>query len=376
MSGHVVKREKSWSVVLELGKDENGKRKTKWRSGYRTKKEALTALTKYNHELNTGTYIEETDMTTGAWLDEWLSKWCPHLKPYTRRGREFIVAQIKAEIGSVPLRKLSAQHIQGMVNKYQTVGTSAGRGPLAASTIGKHMTCLSAALNKAADLELIRRNPCRAVVRPRIEREELTVLESDEVQRLLRECREEPFYMPVLLAITTGMRRGEIIALRWQDVDLEQGALLVRRNAVQLAKGEIVFNEPKTNKARAIALPSFVVTDLKRHRTAQKEQKLAAGSRWQEGDLVCSTELGGPLKPEWLSFRFSYFAKGHGFPVTFHGLRHSHASLLLAQGVHMKVVQERLGHSKMALTADLYTHLSRGMQEAAASAVESAIALG
>lgn len=371
MSGHVVKREKSWSVVLELGKDENGKRKTKWRGGYPTKREALKALTKYNHELNTGTYIEETDMTTGAWLDEWLSKWSPHLKPYTRRGREFIVAQIKAEIGNVPLRKLSAQHIQGMVNKYQTVGTSAGRGPLAASTIGKHMTCLSAALNKAADLELIRRNPCRAVVRPRIEREELTVLESDEVQRLLRECREEPFYMPVLLAITTGMRRGEIIALRWQDVDLEQGALLVRRNAVQLAKGEVAFNETKTSKPRVIALPAFVVAELRKHRTIQKTQRMAAGNRWQEGDLVCSTELGEPFKPEWLSFRFSYFAKGHGFPVTFHGLRHSHASLLLAQGVHMKVVQERLGHTKLAMTMDTYSHLSKGMQEDAARGLES-----
>jgi integrase len=371
MSGHVVKREKSWSVVLELGKDENGKRKTKWRGGYPTKREALKALTKYNHELNTGTYIEETDMTTGAWLDEWLAKWSPHLKPYTRRGREFVVTQIKAEIGNVPLRKLSAQHIQGMVNKFQTVGSNANRGPLAASTIGKHMTCLSAAMNKAADLELIRRNPCRAVVRPRIEREELSVLESDEVQRLLRESRQEPFFMQVLLAITTGMRRGEITALRWQDVDLEQGALLVRRNAVQLAKGEVVFNETKTSKPRVIALPAFVVAELRKHRTIQKEQRLAAGNRWQDGDLVSCTPLGGVLKPEWLSERFGYFAKAHNFPVTFHGLRHSHASLLLAQGVHMKVVQERLGHSKIGQTMDLYVHTCKGMQEDAARGLES-----
>jgi integrase len=176
--------------------------------------------------------------------------------------------------------------------------------------------------------------------------------------------------MPVLLGLTTGMRRGEILALRWSDVDLEAQTLSVRRNAVQLDKGKVIFNETKTGKSRPITLPAFVIAELRRHNIAQKEMRLQVGNRWQDNNLVCCDETGKALKPEWLSSRFSYFAKTHGFNITFHGLRHSHASLLLAQGVHMKVVQERLGHSKLAMTMDTYSHLAKGMQEEAASKLE------
>jgi len=370
MSGHIVKRGRGYTIVLELGKDAAGKRRTRWISGFRTKKQAQAKLADLQYEIRNGSYIEPARLTTGQWLDEWIEKWCGHLKPYTRRGREFIVSQMKAEIGDIPLQKLSGRDVQQMINRYSEVGTNANRGPLSPSTIGKHMTCLSAALNKAVELELLRRNPVTATVRPRIERPDLQILDQDESKHLLNVLRETPLYMPVLLGLTTGMRRGEILALRWSDVDLEAQTLSVRRNAVQLDKGKVIFNETKTGKSRPITLPAFVIAELRRHNIAQKEMRLQVGNRWQDNNLVCCDETGKALKPEWLSSRFSYFAKTHGLNITFHGLRHSHASLLLAQGVHMKVVQERLGHSKLAMTMDTYSHLAKGMQEEAASKLE------
>lgn len=367
MSGHVVKRGNGYTIVIELG-TEGGRRRQRWLSGYPNKKAAQTALNTILHEMRTGEYIGPSKMTVGEWLDAWLKDWCPHLKPYTRCGYEHTVEELKHQIGDIPLQKLRAVDVQAMMNRWSETGTKVARGPLAPSTIGKHMTALSAALNKAVELEMIRKNPAHATKRPRIEKGELHVLEQSEVQRLLRETKATDLYMPVLLACTTGMRRGEIIALRWQDVDLEVGALLVRRNAVQI-KGEVVIGDTKTSKPRGVALPPFVVAELKAHKKRQAERRLQMGNKWKDHGLVCTRD-GSPMKPEWLSSAFLYFAKTHNFPVTFHGLRHTHASLLLAEGVNMKVVQERLGHSKMSMTSDLYTHLSAGMQEDAAGRLE------
>ena len=265
-SGHIVGRGPKnkqgkptgpYSVVLELG-SENGKRKQRWFSGYATKTEAQDELIRMLRELKTGQYIDPDNLSVGAWLDRWLGSFCIHLSPYTLRGYEGIVEQAKAEVGDVPLQKLNAARVQQMVAKWQTEGTSADRGPLAATTVRKSLACLSAAFNKAVELEMLRRNPMKGVVLPRVVHKELGVLDLSATQRLLREARQTPIYIPVLLAVTTGMRRGEIVALRWQDVDLEGASLVVRRNAIQVG-GKVTFKQPKTNKSRPITISPFVI---------------------------------------------------------------------------------------------------------------------
>ncbi len=367
MSGHVVKRGKGYTIVIEMGA-EGGRRKQKWISGYPTKKAAQTALNTILHEMRVGEYIGPSKLTTGEWLDLWLKDWCSHISPYTRKGYEAVVGEANTIIGGIPLQKLKATDIQAMVAKWQTEGTAAKRGALSARTIRRNLTCLSSALNKAVDLDMIRKNPARSARPPRVVKEELAVLNEAEAQRMLREARSTEIFIPVLLACTLGMRRGEIVALKWADVDLEVGAVLVRRNAVQV-KGAVIMKDTKTGESRGVALPPFVTAELKAHKTRQAEARLQMGNRWQDNDLVCTRD-GSPMKPEWLSSTFLYFTRTHGFNVTFHGLRHTHASLLLSKGVNMKVVQERLGHSKMAMTSDLYTHVGIGMQEEAAERLE------
>jgi integrase len=366
MSGHVVKRGKKYSIVVEMGNDETGKRKQKWYSGYRTKKDAETDLHRILHELRTGQFIDTTKLTTGQWLDRWLADYCLHLKPYTVRGYEDTVKRVKAEIGDVPLQRLTTLHVQTMIANWQERGTSANRGPLSANTIRKHMVCLSAALNKAVELDLMRRNPAKQASLPRVDKPEPEVLDANEAQRLLHEVKGRNIYVPVFLALTTGMRRGEVIALHWSDVDFENACIRVRHSAVQV-KGKVIFKEPKTGRGRVIALPSFAVRELQSHKARQAEQRLLMGNRWKDHDLVCTMDDGSPMKPEWLSGYFFYFTKTHGFTVSFHDLRHTHASILLREGVHAKVVQERLGHSDIGMTLNTYSHLISGMQEEAAN---------
>ena len=375
MNAHIVgrgkrdrrgKRGAPYSVVLELGRDENGKRIQKWYSGYPTKAAADEDRIRMLRELQTGEYVPQDKQTVGEWLDRWLKKFCVHLSPYTKRGYENIVEQVKDEIGNIPLQKLTTLHVQTMIANWQERGTSANRGPLSANTIRKHMLCLSAALNKAVELDLMRRNPAKQASLPRVDKPEPEVLDANEAQRLLHEVKGRNIYVPVFLALTTGMRRGEVIALHWSDVDFENACIRVRHSAVQL-KGKVIFKEPKTGRGRVIALPPFAVKELQSHKARQAEQRLLMGNRWKDHDLVCTMEDGSPMKPEWLSGDFFYFTKTHGFTVSFHDLRHTHASILLREGVHAKVVQERLGHSDIGMTLNTYSHLISGMQEEAAN---------
>ena len=184
-------------------------------------------------ELQTGEYVPQDKQTVGEWLDRWLKKFCVHL-PYTKRGYENIVEQVKDEIGNIPLQKLTTLHVQTMIANWQERGTSANRGPLSANTIRKHMICLSAALNKAVELDLMRRNPAKQASLPRVDKPEPEVLDANEAQRLLHEVKGRNIYVPVFLALTTGMRRGEVIALHWSDVDFENACIRVRHSAVQL----------------------------------------------------------------------------------------------------------------------------------------------
>jgi integrase len=371
MSGHVVKRGKKYSIVVEMGNDETGKRKQKWYSGYRTKKEAETDLHRILHELRTGQFIDTTKLTTGQWLDRWLADYCLHLKPYTVRGYEDTVKQVKAEIGDVPLQRLTTAHIQKMVEKWHTIGTCANRGPLAALTIKKQITNLATALNKAVDLELIRKNPTTKLSLPRVPKQERSVLSEAQVKLMLAAAKATPMYMPILLAVTTGMRRAEILALRWRDYDPVAGVLLVRRNAVQV-DGKVIYHDAKTaSSVRAVALSPSLIEELEAHFKRQAAERSAAGDRWQDHDLICTVELGAPMKPEWLSARYLYWASTHGFSVTFHGLRHTHASLLLGRGINLKVTQERLGHSDIGMTANIYSHTNAEMQQAAVDAMEA-----
>ncbi|MGB7006574.1 MAG: site-specific integrase, partial [Pseudolabrys sp.] len=207
---------------------------------------------------------------------------------------------------------------------------------------------------------------------PKVEVEPITVLTVEQSKHLLKTISHSTTYWPTLIALTTGMRRGEVLALRWKNVDLEQGTVRVVES-LEETKAGIRFKSTKTDKGRAVLLPKFALEELRGWKREQAEKLLQLGVRQTGESLVCGREDGKPKIPNSLTHKFMYFAAKAGLPkVRFHDLRHSHATQLLASGVHPKIVQERLGHSTITVTMDLYSHVSETIQSDATTRLDQA----
>jgi integrase len=201
----------------------------------------------------------------------------------------------------------------------------------------------------------------------------MAALTVEQSLRLLAEIKHTTTYWPVLVALATGMRRGEILALRWRNVDLIAGTVRVVESLEQTKAG-LRFKSTKSERGRGVALPGFAITELRRHKQEQARALLALGVRQNGDTLVCCREDGEPKQPQSVTRIFWMLVRRlHDFPrIRFHDLRHSHASQLLASGVHPKIVQERLGHSSIAITMDIYSHVTPGMQGEAAAKLDLA----
>jgi integrase len=231
------------------------------------------------------------------------------------------------------------------------------------------------ALARAVEQQLLARNPADVFKKrlPKVERHEMITFTAEQSGLLLQAIAHTRVYGPVLLALATGMRRGEILALRWKNVDLERGALRVMESLEQIKTG-IRFKAPKTDRTRAITLPAFAIEELRRLKRQQAEELLRIGIRQSGETLVCCREDGEPKQPRSLTHEFIHLmSRVKDLPrVRFHDLRHSHATHLLLAGVHPKVAQERLGHSTITTTMDLYSHVTDTMQSDAAARLDVA----
>ena len=223
---------------------------------------------------------------------------------------------------------------------------------------------------------IVPRNVCKATTPPKPDSEEIRPLDAEQARRLLRTAGGERFEALYVLAVTAGLRIGELLALRWQDVDLEAGGPTLRvRRTKSTAKSGPGFTTPKNGKGRFISLTQRAVEALKAHRAAQNVERLKAGSLWQDNGLVFCTYGGRPLDSHNVSrTSFKPLLERAGLPnIRFHDLRHTCATLLLSRGHHPKLVQELLGHASVALTLDRYSHVMPGMGEQTAAAMEAAL---
>ena len=223
--------------------------------------------------------------------------------------------------------------------------------------------------------QLLARNPIQAVEPPKAQRQEMHALDEDETATLLGLLAESRLYMPVMLAITTGLRRGEILGLCWKNVDLATGTIMVVQSLEQ-TKERVRLKSPKTHRSRrSIALADMTVEALRSHRVKQAEERLALGPSYEDHDLVCPRPGGSPWPPDMFSTAFAAFVRRSGMkPFRFHDLRHSHATHMLRAGVHPKIVSERLGHSAVGITLDTYSHVLPGMQEDAVRLLDGVLA--
>jgi integrase len=375
MRGSIVQRGVNrFAIILDAKDPATGKRKRRWHSFSGTRRAAQIECARLVNELQTGAAVEPNRIMISNFLDHWLDHVAAQLSPRSHeRYSEIVRKNIVPLLGSVTLAKLQPIQISAAYAKALAGGRRDGKGGLSASTVVYMHRILKQALTQAVHWKVLARNPADGLKPPKIERKQMKVLDVGGTASLLQAARDTTLYMPILLGVTTGARRGEIAALRWRHVDLDRGRLTVAESAEQTRQG-VRYKPPKSGRGRTVALSTGVVEELRAHRAKQAQGLLKLGVRIGDDTFVVAQADGRPLQPRSLTHAFEMFLARHGLPrVRFHDLRHGHATAMLAAGVHAKIVQERLGHSTIGVTIDIYSHVLEGMQEEAAESVDAVL---
>jgi integrase len=335
---------------------ENGKRKYIYA---KTQAEVLDKLHKAQQEDKQGVLATGPKQAFGEYINQWLE----HVhKPTIRVSsyvtyRSLIRNHIIPGLGRIAIQKLTPQRIQAFYSTLQEKG-------LAPQSISSIHAILLSSLDNAVRWNLVSRNVVSLVSSPHVERHEAKILNTKEAMQLLETVKGNRMYGIILIAVTTGLRRGEILSLHWNDINLQDGTLYVHRTVNRFTGYGFVENDSKTKSSRRkIALPKVVVDALVEHNSMQDHLRQKAGSKWIERNIVFSNATGNYIQPNYVRIRFHELLTRAGLPdMRFHDLRHSAATILLVMGVHPKVVQELLGHSSIAITMNVYSHLLPSMQ--------------
>ena len=320
--------------------------------------------------------------TVAAFLAAWLEGARPTLKPRTaERYDEQIRLHLVPLLGRRPLARLAPEHVQG------AYASLLARG-LSPATVRRSHATLHRALEQAVRWRKVPTNVAGLVKAPRVAHRDMTVLTPEEARQLVAAVAGDRLEALYTLAVTAGLRQGELLALRWSDVDLDRGTVAVTAGLVRVYKprgadrqeGEprshLELTEPKTERSRRrVELTGIALEALRRRRVAWAQERMAAANVWQDRDLVFCSPTGGYLHAARLTEQFTALLLRSGLPrIRFHDLRHTAATLMLRQGVHPKVASEMLGHATVSVTLDLYSHVTETMQRSAAEALNSVFA--
>jgi len=334
------------------------------------REEVADKLARALAERANGIVYDDENMTVGEYLDSWLKG---SVRGSVRqstfdRYESAVRLHIKPALGRLKLKKLTPAHVQGFYQDRLDAG-------LAPASVNKLHVILHKALSQAMEWNMIPRNVAALAKAPQPAPEEMKTLSAEETRCLLEATRGNKLEAVYVLAVHTGMRQGELLALKWQDVDLENATLSVRRTLTR-SGGRLLLGEPKTKKSRRIiALTEASVRALREHLDRQMEDMQRLGDLYRDQGLVFTSEVGTPINPSNLRKRsFAPLLKKSGLPrIRFHDLRHTCATLLLSRNVHPKYVQELLGHANIAITLDTYSHVIPGMGDHAARAMEDVL---
>ncbi|MDX6299980.1 MAG: hypothetical protein QOF53_1194, partial [Nocardioidaceae bacterium] len=333
-----------------------------------TRAEVVVKLRQLRNAQDKGVDMAAPPRTLAAWLDEWMTdtKALDGTRPSTLdRYRIAINSHIKPGLGRIRLDKLSPRDVQSFLSSRAEL--------VAPATVVKIHAVLRSALSDAERLDLVARNVAKSVRSPSLAKPERRVLSVIEAKRLLAVAAENRLEGVFVVGLTLGLRRGEILGLRWPDVDLENRVLHVRQ-AVQRAGGSLRIVEPKTHRSRRVLpIPAITVPAFDRQRARQAAERLAAGPDWQDNGLVFASTLGTPMEPRNVNRRFEILRASADLDwLTMHDLRHACATFLVGHGVDHRTVMEVLGHSTIRLTLDTYTHVLDERMRAAAEAMDRA----
>jgi integrase len=376
MKGHIRQRSPGhWAIVIDARDQQTGKRKRRWHSFVGTKRQAQVECARIISEMQSGAGVEPSKITVAQFLDRWLDHIASQVAPRTReRYGEIVRTYLAPAFGAVPVAKLQAIAISAAYAAMLSGGRRKGGGGLSPRSVHHCHRILSQALAQAVRWRMLSRNPCDEVDPPRVERREMKAWDVATMAQALESARLHRVFMPMLLAGMLGLRRGEIAALRWRHIDLDRAQVAIMESFEQTRQG-VRLKAPKSGRGRRVALPARVVAELRAWRIKQAEELLKLGVRVNDECFVCASEDGQPVQPQSLTHSWHRFLARTKFPrVRFHDLRHSHATHMLASGVHPKIASERLGHATVGLTLDTYSHVIPGMQEDAVARIDAAFA--
>jgi integrase len=370
MSGHIRRRgARSWELKYDVSADAlTGRRKTVYRSFKGTKRDAQLELARLITGAAAGDHMDPSKLTIAEFLDRWHADWvASNVTAKTAETYSGHLLHVRRRLGALPLQKLRPA---ALVELYATLLREAGLAP---RTVGHVHRILHRALGHAVQWGLIRDNVAEVVDPPRVPSTEIEILSADEVYAVLTKLRGRSIYPIAALALATGLRRGELLALRWKDLDFDRGVLRVEQALEQTKRNGIAFKSPKTKHGRrAISLPPSAVSELRAHWKAQQEQRLALGTgKSSPEDLIFATWDGAVRSPNALTKEWSVAVRALGLSATFHSLRHTHASHLIASGLDVVTISRRLGHGSPAITLAVYAHLFPSTDARAAEIMEA-----
>jgi integrase len=375
MKGHLKERSPGhWAIIIDVPDPITGKRRRKWHSYKGTKRQAQVECARMISALQAGTYLEPSKTTLAQFLERWLEHIKSQVSPKSHsRYSELARKNIVPLLGSTILTKLRAEAIDSAYAKALASGRRDGKGGLSPQTVTHMHRVLKKAIGQAVKWELLIRNPVDAASPPKAKRGKMNTYDLDQTAELIEAMRPTRMLVPTLLAVLCGMRRGEIAALRWKNVDLTTGQIAILESAEQVGS-KVRYKTPKSGKGRTLALSASLVEELRAHRLRQAEELLRVGIILSDDTFVVAQADGTPLQPDTLTQDWFRKLAGTSLPrIRFHDLRHAHATHMLANGVHPKVASERLGHSKIGITLDLYSHVLPGMEADAAERVDVAL---
>ena len=375
MKGSIRQRSKgSWEITINVGVDPTtGRRLRHFESIRGSKSQAQRRLHELLYSLEQGAFVKPKRITLAEWLNDWLNGYVKtSCSTRTLDGYRTIVRNhLVPNLGMLPLSQIQPQHIQ---QAYAQLLEGADGKRLSPQTVLHIHRALFGALNYAVRQGLLIRNPAQLVDPPPAKKRKMKTLMPQEVSRLLDIAEETRYYPIIYTAVKTGLRQAEMLGLPWRDLDLDLASLSVTQ-VLYKRRGVCEFKEPKTEHSRRrINLSPSLALFLREYRAQTEEQRLLLGKPLSDDDLVFGNVDGTPMDPGTLTHNFARIARRAGVPgIRFHDLRHTFASLMLLAGVHVKVVSEMLGHSSVAFTLDVYSHVIPGLQEAAGKRLDEVL---
>ena len=370
-SGNIVERKRSngeirYEITVEGERDLlTGKRNRVYKTVKGSKKEAKAIMRQMIVDMERGIAVRKSPKRVSEWLDEWVDMYLPNIAETTKIGyKTKIKNYIKPALGDIYLQSLRAEHVQKMVNDMIA-------RDLSPKNIRDTYNNINAAMKKAVILRMVPFNPCEGVELPKLKRYKAKVYDIKMIHHLLDVAKDTDMYLPILLCVTVGLRRGELLALRWDNIDFKNSILQVRSNMVRGEK-DFVIKAPKTEAGiRDIRLGDEVMAVLREERKRYLEDALVQGIGFQNLNFVIRQSDGSPIRPDSMSQKWRRFLDDKKLPsIRFHDLRHSNATALIQAGVNPRVVQQRLGHSDVNITLNTYTHVLPEMDMEAAEKLD------